>query len=93
MERYGHRKKSDCAPQTIRKHARLVFAESDEPKECCECGYSRHVEVSHIKDISEFSDDALLEEINSINNLLGLCPTHHWEFDNGFLKLENISRE
>ena len=28
-----------------------------------------------------------IEEINNINNLIGLCPNHHWEYDNGLLEL------
>ena len=32
--------------------------------------------------MSSFNSDALISEINSIDNLIALCPTHHWEFDN-----------
>ena len=45
------------------------------------CGYDKTYEVAHIKAVSEFSDDALISEINDINNLIALCPNHHWEFD------------
>lgn len=34
------------------------------------------------KATSDFDDDVLIKEINNINNLIGLCPNHHWEFDN-----------
>jgi predicted restriction endonuclease len=54
---------------------------------CEVCGYNTHVEVCHIKSVSSFSDDTLITEINSIDNLVGLCPNHHWEFDNGKIKL------
>lgn len=49
---------------------------------CRHCGYSKHVEMAHIKSVSEFSDDTPLSEINSKENLIPLCPNCHWEFDN-----------
>jgi predicted restriction endonuclease len=27
----------------------------------------------------------MVDEINSLTNLVGLCPNHHWEFDNNLL--------
>ena len=32
----------------------------------------------------DFNEDALLSEINSPLNVIPLCPTCHWEFDNGY---------
>ena len=49
---------------------------------CAHCGYDKHVELAHIKPVSEFEDNALLSEINSENNIIPLCPNCHWEFDN-----------
>lgn len=49
---------------------------------CCKCGYDKHIEIAHIKPISSFLPDDKISEINSINNLLPLCPNCHWEFDN-----------
>ena len=54
---------------------------------CIACGYSKHVEVCHIRAVADFSGTALLEEINQDTNLVGLCPNHHWEFDHGLLEL------
>ena len=54
---------------------------------CCVCGYDKHVEVAHKKAICEFPDTATIQEINAEDNVLGLCPNHHWEFDNGILHL------
>ncbi len=48
---------------------------------CTKCGYSKHVEVCHIKHISSFPLDTLISDINANNNLLVLCPNCHWEFD------------
>ena len=71
----------------IRKHAHYIFNKYHKDQKCEVCGYNTHVEVCHIKSVSSFSDDTLITEINSIDNLVGLCPNHHWEFDNGKIKL------
>lgn len=71
----------------IRRHAHYVFNKHHKHQECKICGYNIHVEVCHIKSVSSFDDDILISEINSIDNLIGLCPNHHWEFDNGKLFL------
>lgn len=84
---FNDRKNWQSARSAIQKDARKVFFEHNTSPKCAICGYNKHVEVAHIKAVSEFSDDAKLEEINSIDNLIGLCPNHHWEFDNGILKI------
>lgn len=59
---------------------------------CQVCGYSAHVELCHIKPISDFDKSATLGDVNNPNNLLVLCRNHHWEFDKGLLKLEEIPK-
>jgi hypothetical protein len=49
---------------------------------CHICGYSKHVELAHIKPLSSFPQNALLREVNSPDNIIQLCPNCHWEFDN-----------
>ena len=71
----------------IRELARRIYNKSDKPKQCSNCGYDKHFEICHIKALKEFSDDSLLKEINSLTNLIALCPNCHWEFDSGLLKL------
>ena len=44
------------------------------PQICMKCGYDKHVEVCHIKPISQFSEDTLLSTINDRANLLLLIP-------------------
>jgi len=73
------------ARTTIRGHASKIYAQSNKPKCCIVCGYFKHYEISHLKSVSDFSDDSLIAEINDINNLIALCPTHHWEYDNNAL--------
>ena len=48
---------------------------------CQACGYSRHVEVCHVKPLSSFSLDTDTS-FNDEDNLLLLCPNCHWELDN-----------
>ena len=75
------------ARSTIRKNACLVFKNSEKEYKCFVCGYNNHVEIAHIKPVSDFSGESKLSEINDINNLVALCPNHHWEFDNGIINL------
>ncbi|QGH78991.1 HNH endonuclease [Streptomyces phage TomSawyer] len=56
-------------------------------KACAVCGYTNHVEVAHIKAIASFPDSATAAEVNATTNLIGLCPNHHWEYDNGVLSI------
>jgi hypothetical protein len=72
----------------IGKHARKVYTRSEKPLVCTHCGYSYHVDVCHMKDISKFNGDALIGEINDLSNLVALCKNHHREFDDGVLKIE-----
>lgn len=74
-------------PSWVHSHIRL-FAKSwnkDLIKlPCAKCEYARHVELAHIKGISTYPDTTLLSVVNSKTNLIQLCPTCHWEFDNGY---------
>ena len=55
---------------------------------CCErCGYNKHVEVAHRKPVSDFSEETLISEVNSKENLMLLCPNCHWEFDHNLALL------
>jgi len=71
----------------IRKHAQWVYQKNNGDKTCKVCGYDKHIQVCHIKSVSSFGDDDLITDINSFDNLIGLCPNHHWEYDNGYLVL------
>jgi hypothetical protein len=57
---------------------------------CQVCPYSTHVELAHIKAVSDFPEDTKLSIVNDPSNILVLCRNHHWEFDNGILKLQDI---
>jgi len=57
---------------------------------CANCGYSKCVDLAHIKAISSFEETATLGEINDPKNIIQLCKNCHWEFDHDFLTLEEI---
>lgn len=85
-ELFSKRSSYQSARSAIQKHARAIFVKASHNKSCRICGYDKHVEVCHIKPVAEFPDSAvIMSEINNPSNLIGLCPTHHWEFDNGLL--------
>ena len=74
----------------IRYHAREVHEK--ELKECQQCGYSKHIEICHIKPIKDFPENATIKEINDRSNIIGLCPNCHWEFDHGLLSINEIGK-
>lgn len=86
-ELFSNRKNWQSARSSIQKMVRNIFFKHNKKPKCCICGYDKHVEVAHIKPVSDFTDETLIKEINSIDNLIGLCPNHHWEYDNGILKI------
>lgn len=73
----------------VRKAARDLASLEGRPKVCQYCGYDTYVELCHIKPLSEFSDEAILGEINGKENTVYLCPNHHKELDLGILVLTN----
>jgi hypothetical protein len=66
----------------IGAHARVVLGDT---KACVVCGYDKHVEAAHRRAVEFFPSDATLREINAPENLVGLCPNCHWEYDHGLL--------
>jgi|10_taG_2_1085330.scaffolds.fasta_scaffold39731_3 hypothetical protein len=70
----------------IRNHARLIYGKANKVLECYICSYDATVHIAHIKAVQEFSDDDLIVDINNINNLMALCPNHHWEHDHGGIR-------
>lgn len=71
----------------IRELARDHYYKLNLPKVCKICGYVKHIEICHIKSIASFNNLTPISEINSIDNLVALCPNHHWELDNNLLRL------
>ena len=81
-------RRADASRYTgVRSHARKVFADSGRPKQCAVCGYAKHVEICHIRDISTYPLDTWVAEINALSNLIALCPNHHWELDHDLIRV------
>lgn len=89
-EVYARRKNYQSYRSAIRQDAYNTYIKSGYSMHCLICGYSHHVEIAHIKPVSSFNEESTFAEINSIENLVGLCPNHHWEFDNGLISVELI---
>lgn len=86
-ELFANRKNWQSARSAIQKDARKIYFDNNQSPKCAICGYTNHIEVAHIKAVSKFTEETPISTINSITNLIGLCPNHHWEYDNGMLKL------
>lgn len=86
-ELFNNRKNWQSARSAIQKNARNVFKSKNKELKCYICGYDKHVEIAHIKPVSEFDDNTTIAEINDIDNLIALCPNHHWEYDNKLLNI------
>lgn len=48
---------------------------------CWHCGWDEHVEVCHINDLAKLPDETLVLDAYKLENVLLLCPNHHWKFD------------
>lgn len=84
--RHGHGNRNSYHTQ-VRQHAQRIARKAGLLKACKVCGYSFYVECCHIKSVSSFPRATSLIIVNSIDNLVGLCPNHHVELDKGHLKL------
>lgn len=71
----------------IRARAVLDYKASGRSFVCNNCGYDKHAHICHIIPITDFPQDTLIDTVNSLDNLIALCPNCHWEFDNGLLWL------
>lgn len=83
--RYTKKVSPSYAHALVRHHCHMLH--SHLKAKCRVCGYSTHVELCHIKAIASFPETTTFREINSMDNIVGLCPNHHWELDNGHLTL------
>jgi len=57
---------------------------------CLVCGYLKHTDACHIKDIKDFKDDDKISEINHPKNIIPLCKNHHWEFDHNKIEKADL---
>ena len=71
----------------IRSWAKRLMNRANLDKKCDVCGFDVVVEVCHIVPISEFPGNTPMGTVNSLNNMVYLCPNHHAMFDRGLLTL------
>jgi len=77
----------NTARTVIQKQAHKNYEKSGKPYICFFCGYDKYAELAHRVPIKDFPMDALLSDINHIDNLVTLCPNHHREADAGLIDL------
>jgi 5-methylcytosine-specific restriction endonuclease McrA len=75
-----------CRYARLRQDARRQYVQAF-PYRCSRCGYDKHIEVCHKRALTSFPPDTPIAIVNSLENLIGLCPNCHWEFDHGLLQL------
>lgn len=80
------------ARNAIAQNAQVVYRNKNGDNVCFLCGYEKHIETCHIKPVSDFDDLAFISEINTIHNLIALCPNCHWEFDNNALDESDLQK-
>lgn len=71
----------------IRRLARASYKRDMRPMRCVVCGYSNPevLQICHVRAVSAHDDSDSVAYINRASNLVAMCPTHHAEFDKGFL--------
>lgn len=69
----------------LRQLSRRNYLRSGGPQKCTICDYSKYFEVCHILDMWAMPDQTTAAEACSLENLIALCPNHHWEYDHGLL--------
>jgi len=74
----------------IDNYARKEIVKTYKEKRCLLCGYTKSVDVCHIKAVESFSDNSFISEVNSSSNLIYLCPNHHRELDRGFIEADYV---
>jgi len=70
-----HRKNKKSFRTGVLENMKDVYRRSDREYKCLFCDFPI-VDVCHIKKVDDFADTALMSEINSINNIICLCPLH-----------------
>ena len=75
-----------CRHARLRQDARRQYLKAF-PYRCINCGYAKHIQVSHKRALTSFPLDTPNSVVNSLDNLAGLCPNCHWELDHGLLQL------
>lgn len=75
---------------SIRAHARKQT--KDWPRVCAapDCRYTHYLETCHLQAVSDFPLTATVGDVNAPQNLVLLCPNHHWDLDHGLLNRQAL---
>lgn len=73
----------------ISKHYREIWDKHDLPEYCEVCRYNKSFQKCHIVPVSNLKGKTL-DRINHPQNLIALCPNHHWEFDHYLMDLTEL---
>ena len=74
-----------CRYARLRQDARRLYL-SAFPYRCSRCGSDKRIEVCHKRPLTSFPLETPISVVNSLDNLVRLCPNCHWEFDHGLLQ-------
>lgn len=74
----------------VRARARALIDSLGIDKVCSCCSFEVGIQICHIKPINKFDDNTPLNVVNSLDNLILLCPNCHWLFDHGYNSLEKL---
>lgn len=72
---------------TLRYNARKILANAGLLSKCFFCPYKTKVHAHHIRPVSTFPLTSALNEVNNLNNLIGVCPNCHTDIHEGVLLL------
>jgi 5-methylcytosine-specific restriction endonuclease McrA len=85
LKRSSRRGRGRWHDANVRRDARKTYLAA-RPYRCVNCGYSKRIDVCHRRPLASFSQETPLAVVNALDNLVGLCPNCHWEFDHGLLQ-------
>lgn len=92
-ETMHHNSASRAVYNAVRKYARKYLELKGIKKECVVCGYSKDIlDTSHFRDIASFSLDTKIQEVNSLRNIMYLCPRCHKELDKEIMEKEDLEK-
>ena len=65
-----------------KRYAKLIGLD----RSCIICGYTFYLHLAHVKPLSQFDDSEIMSTTWK-DNVVYLCPNHHYEYDHGKINL------
>lgn len=76
----------------VRSHSRRLISSLKIKLICSCCFFKKGVQICHIIPINSFDENTPLNVVNSLDNLILLCPNCHWLFDHGYNSIEKLKK-